>query len=200
VTLAGADDGRLLIGDPWPTASAAGFGYDPGVPGGTLPHFTSLADYDSYEMLVTYAAGPPGSDVDLALFLNTGLTGPSGFPSSDPTNNTSWSGAWVNVGLGQTVVLGLDFDLAEAWQISDNKVPHSGGGLAWPDGGLYAINDRDRHEISNIGIQMADFDGDLLGTPIVLHLNALPEPASFGLLGAALLLARARRRSRTRPR
>ena len=62
------------------------------------------------------------------------------------------------------------------------------------------INDRDRHEISNIGIQIADFDGDLLGAPIALHLNAVPEPATLCLLGAALLLGQARRRSRARPR
>jgi len=194
VTLAAPHDGRMLIGDPWPTALAAGLGYDPGVPGGTYPHFTSLAAYDGYCMLVTYAAGPPGSDVDLALFLNTGLTGPSGFPRNDPTNNTAWQGEWANVALGETVLLTLDFARAEAWQIADNKEPHTGGGLGWPDGGLYAIGDRDRHEISNIGIQIADFDGDALGAQLLLHLNAAPEPTTLAIVGMGVLALRRRRR------
>ena len=49
MTLAGADDGKIGIGDPWPTDSAAGFGWDP-----VLSHWTSLAGNDSYQMTIQY--------------------------------------------------------------------------------------------------------------------------------------------------
>jgi len=196
MTLRGPDDGKLGIGDQWETNPAAGLGWDP-----VLSHYTSLASYTSYEMLVSYVAGLPGSTVDVALILNTGLCGPSGFPSSDPTNDTFWSGNWVALSLGQTATLALDFDWAEAWNISDNKWPHTGGGLGWLNGQHYAIDGfggRDRYEISNIGLQIADFNGDALGGQVVLRLNApIPEPASVVLLaaGVAALLRRRRRRA-----
>jgi len=196
MTLLGPDNGKLGIGDPWQTNPAAGLGWDP-----VLHHSTSLASYSSYEMPVTYVAGPPGSTVNVALILNTGLCGGSGYPSSDPTNDTFWSGDWVTLSLGQAATLALDFDWAEAWNISDNKWPHTGGGLGLPNGQHYAIDGfggRDRYEISNIGLQIADFDGDALGGQVVLYLNApIPEPASVVLLaaGVAALLRRRRRRA-----
>lgn len=175
ITLDPCDPGKMGIGDPWPTNPAAGLLWDDG-----LGHYTSLHPYDSYHMTVSYLAGPAGSEIHMALFLNTGLTGPSGDPSNDPNNDTFWGGTWVEVQLGETKTLILDFDAAEAWNISDNPPPHTGGGQGWPDGGTYAINDRDRHEISNIGIQVADFDGDVGGAQIQLGLN-LPKPTTLTL-------------------
>lgn len=191
VTLAGPDSGKMGIGDPWPTDAAAGLGWDP-----VLGHWTSLAAFDSYQMTVQYLSGPAG-DIDIALLLNTGLTGPSGYPSNDATNDTFWGGPWISLALGETKTLTLDFGGAEAWNISDNKTPHTGGGLGWADGGTYAINDRDRNEISNIGLQVADFDGDVLGQgQMTLHLN-VPEPATLSILAAGLaVLGRPRRRRR----
>lgn len=188
VTLAGADDGKIGIGDPWPADPAAGFGWDP-----VLSHFTSLNGYDRYQMTVTYADGPAGSDIDVGLFLNTGLTGPSGFPSSDLTNDTFWAGPWETLSLGESTSLSLIFAAAEAYNITDNKVPHTGGGLGLADGFLYAINTRDRFEISNIGLQIADFDGDVLGSQITLLLN-IPEPTTLTLLALGGLGLRRRRR------
>lgn len=98
----------------------------------------------------------------IQVILNTGFTGPSGVPSSDVTNNTFWTSdpPWIYVGPGDSVVLNLSFDNAVAYQISDNKVPHTGGGESWPDGGVYAINGFDRAEVSAIGFEIADFSGD----------------------------------------
>jgi hypothetical protein len=176
VTLTGADNGKLGLGDPWPTNSVAGLGPDP-----VLHHYTSLAAYDSYRMTVRYLDGPPESEVNLSLILNTGLTGPSGYPSNDPTNDTFWAGPWVTLAVGQTVTLALDFSAAEAWNIADNKAPHTGGGMGWNNGGVYSINDRDRNEVSSIGLQVADFDTDAMGQQLTLHLN-VPEPVTLSLL------------------
>ncbi len=179
IKLAAPDNGKIGIGDPWPTDAAAGFAQDP-----LHGHMTSLAAYDTYQMTIRYVSGPAGSDIDVSLIMNTGLTGASGSPANDWTNDTFWGGAWMSLALGETKTLTLDFGGAEAWNISDNKAPHTGGGLGWANGGIYAINDRDRNEITNIGLQVADFDGDALGNQVTLHLNAVPEPVT--LAGLAL--------------
>jgi hypothetical protein len=195
MTLSGASNGKMALGDPWPTSSNAGLGWDP-----VLNHYTSLSSYGSYQMVIRYETGPVGSDLNISLIMNTGLTGVSGYPSSDATNDTFWAGSWVTIGVGETKTLTLDFSSAEAWNISDNKDPHTGGGLGLTNGGWYAINDRDLNEITNIGLQIADFDGDALGRSVTLHLNeqAVPAPAGFALLslgsGLVVLIRRLRRR------
>ena len=170
IMLEGADYGKLGVGDRWPTDSAAGLGWDP-----VLAHWTSLAGYASVRMAVSYLHGPPGSDIDVGLIMNTGLTGPSGYPSSDGTNDTFWAGAWITIPAGESRVLTLPFSAAEAWNITDNKPPHTGGGMAWPNGQPYAVNERDRHEVSNIGFQLADFDGDALSATITIVLFVAPS-------------------------
>ena len=161
------------LGDNWPVGAEAGLDWDP-----VLHHWTSLAGYASITMTVTYTSGPPGSEVDLHLFMNTGLTGPSGFPSNDLRNNTFWGGPWVSIPVGQTRLLVLDFAGAEAYNITDNPLPHTGGGQNLPDGQIYQVNLRDRNEISHIGLEVADFDGDTGGQQVVLHLNP-PQPVTF---------------------
>lgn len=196
VSMGTSDFGKIGIGDPWATSSNAGLGWD-----SVQKHYTSLANFDGYQMTIQYVSGRVGSEVNVSLIMNTGLTGPSGFPnwnqeksdlSGDKTNDTFWAGAWTTLGLGETKTLTLDFGSAEAWNISDNKAPHTGGGEAWTNGGWYAINDRDRNEITNIGLQIADFDGDVLGHSVTLHLNAQPVPAPAGLallsLGSGLVV------------
>ena len=191
VTLSGPDDGKMGIGDPWPTSIEAGLGWD-----SLLRHWTSLDSYDSYQMSISYTSGPVG-DIDVSLLMNTGLTGPSGFPSNDVTNNTFWAGPWTTISLGEAVLIELDFDYAWAWDISDNKEPHTGGGLMWPDGEWYPINSRDLNEVSNIGFQIADFDADVLGGgQITLELNAVPEPATLLLLATGCCALAWRRRGR----
>ena len=57
-----------------------------------------------------------------------------------------------------------------------------------------AINARDRQEIDNIGLVLADFDRSLDGRPVVVEIGPIPEPA--GLLALGLLVVAARRRQR----
>jgi hypothetical protein len=122
------------------------------------------------------------------IILNTGFTGPSGTPSSDVTNNTFWTSypPWVCLGPGDSVVFNLSFDDAVAYQISDNKIPHTGGGENWPDGGVYAINDFDRAEVSAIGFEIADFGGEnpdavIRITPDLTELAGTEEGRSPGM-------------------
>lgn len=174
-------DPKTGFGDSWPVSNAVGFALDP-----ILNHYSSLAAYDSIEMTVKYLSGPTNTDLNLHLFMNTGLTGPSGNPSNNWKNDTFWAGSWVTVSPGQTVTLRLNFNAADAWNINDNPAPHTGGGLGWGNGAIYSINDRDRNEVSNIGLEIADFDSDTLGQTVVLHLNApanVPEPGTALLLG-----------------
>ena len=193
MTLSGGDNGKIGIGDQWEISSNAGLDRDEGVEDGCWAHDnSSLAAYDRYEMWVSYVSGPEGSDINIGLILNTGLTGVSGYPSSDWTNDTFWGGAWTTLALGETKLLVLNFGAAEAWGISDNKEPHTGWDWDWDapeyyEGGIYAINDRDRHEITNIGLQIEDRDGDALDGQIELHLNAIPEPLSMAFMGSAFV-------------
>ena len=180
---------KTAVGDNYPVGDQAALLWDP-----VLHHFTSLAAYDSIAVVIRYVSGPAGSDVDVHLFLNTGLTGPSGNPSDEPANDTFWGGTWVTLAVGETRTVVLDFSAAEAYNAADNPEPHSGAGQAWVDGDVHAINDRDRHEVSHLGIEVSDFDGDTGGQAVALLLN-VPEPATAALLSAGLasLLLRRRR-------
>jgi hypothetical protein len=118
-----------------------------------------------------------GAAVWVQICVNTGFTGPSGTPSNDVTNNTFWacSPGWRELGPGEELLVILDFDGAIAYGISDNKIPHTGGGLAWPEGGMYAINAFDRAEVSAIGFEVADFSGT--NPEAVLRLTPVPADA-----------------------
>ena len=158
--------------DDWSIHSDAGLAYD-----SVLNHAnSSIAAWDMIQMKVTVLSGPTSSDLDIHLFMNTGLTGPSGDPSNDLTNDTFWGGNWINVGVGESATLTLDFSSAEAWNITDNKIPHTGGGLNWPAGAQYAINNRDLHEVSSLGFEFADFDGNIGAGQVEILLEPIPKP------------------------
>lgn len=180
ILLGSTGDGKTGYGDYWPPAYTANFGWDP-----VLRHYTSLAGYDSIRMNVRYASGPAGSDVSMQLFMNTGLTGPSGFPSNDRRNNTFWGGAWTNIAVGEMTTIVLDFDNAQPQpsELLDNPEPHTQAPIGYQSGDYVTINLRDRYEVSHFGFQIADFDFDLArGEQVVLELNVVPEPASLALL------------------
>jgi len=187
ITLGGTGDGKTGFGDDWPLG--INLDWDP-----ILLHWTSLAAYDSITMNVRYVSGPVGTDVDMHLFMNTGLTGPSGNPSNDPANDTFWGGAWSSIALGEIVTVRLDFDLAEAWRAADNPQPHTQPPPGYQDGDLLPINMRDRNEVSHFGFEVADFDNVLAGRQIVLELNVVPEPAGVVLLLVGLTTLARRRR------
>jgi hypothetical protein len=187
LTLAEYGDGKTDFGDSWPLSSKTRLNYDPG-----LGHWTSLAAYDSIQMNVRYASGPTDTSVDMLLFMNTGLCGPSGNPPNNWDNDTFWEGEWASIALGQMAVVKLDFNWARALNVSDNPVPHTQAPPGLGDGDFMAIDMRDRCEVSHLGFAVADFDEviPLAGQPIVLELNIVPEPAACVLLclGLAALL------------
>ena len=118
-------------------------------------------------------------------------------PSPDPKNNTAWCGESVTLSPGDTKTLSLDFFKAQAWGITDNPYPHTGGGKSWADGKLYSINARDLREVTNIGFEIYDASGGAgAGKKIVLEI--LPEPATLMLLAfGAVAVIRTRRRGAT---
>ena len=191
------DGGKTVIGDDWAVASTAGLawdgGYYPNDPGDphALPHDNvSIAAWDGIEMMVRYVSGP--ADIEMKLFMNTGMTGPSGYPSDDGRNNTAWTGQSQALSVGGIATLELDFDNAQTWGAADNPYPHSGSGAGWADGTWRAINQRDRREVTNMGFEVY---GAGYEQQIVLDVS-IPEPATAGLLIAGGIAALLRRKKR----
>ena len=139
-----------------------------------------FSNFDGYRTRFTNRAM---GDVNISLYLNTGFTGPSGNPSNDSTNDTFWQSPWVTIAPGASQLILLDFGAAVPYNISDNKLPHTQG----TNGVVTAINAYDRTEVSNIGFQVADFNGDLAGQSIVIDIN-VPEPSAISLVGNGLLI------------
>lgn len=118
----------------------------------------------------------------VSLILNTGFTGVSGIPSSDPSNDTFWQGPWIGINAGQRATLALRFDNATPYGITDNKPPHTKGGESWPDGVATSINGWDQTEVSAIGFQVADFSG--LNPIVELDVQAAVGPRVNNSAGA----------------
>lgn len=140
-------------------------------------------DFSNFDGYLTRFTNRAAGDVNLSLYLNTGFTGPSGDPPNDPTNDTFWQSSWHTIAPGASQLILLDFDAAVPFNINDNKPPHSQG----TDGTATAINATDRTEVSNIGFQIADFNGDLAGQNVIIAIN-VPEPTTIALLAACLLV------------
>jgi len=188
--LGSTGDGKTAYGDDYRVAATANFDWDFG-----LGHFSSLAAYDSILLTVRYVSGPAGSNIDMHLFMNTGFTGESGFPSWDSRNNTFWGGAWSTIALGEMGMIQLDFDSAQPKpsELLDNPEPHTQAPDGFQSGDYVEINMRDRNEVSHFGFEVADFNLDLArGEQIIIELNVVPEPAGIAilLLGLTALVRR----------
>ena len=110
------------------------------------------ADFSNFTGYSAKVENLDDAAVWVILYINTG------FSSGDWHKDTFWQmPSWQYVGPGETAVVTMDFDNVQAYNISDNPVPHTGGGLGWPDGGIYAINAYDRTQVVNIGVQVCDF-------------------------------------------
>lgn len=181
---------QTAIGDNWPIEPAAGLewdgGYYPGDP--SNPHASahdnvSIAAWDGIQMPVKYLSGP--GDIQLRLFMNTGLTGSSGYPANDADNDTRWQGPMTTFSVGDLSTLTLDFSNAEVWGANDNKAPHSGAGENWGDGTWRAINERDLREVTNLGFEVFG----PAAARIELDANAVPEPGTISMWAVMFLLA-----------
>jgi hypothetical protein len=111
--------------------------------------------------------------VVVALFMNSGFTGPSGAPTNTLANDTFWKGEELFLAPGDSGTAWLSFAGAEAWSISDNPFPHTAGGRAVPNGTKdVAINVFDRLQVSAIGWEVragggSAGDASLLVYPVV---------------------------------
>ncbi|MBN2172301.1 MAG: hypothetical protein JW819_13360, partial [Candidatus Krumholzibacteriota bacterium] len=169
----GLSSGKMLIKDDFDVENVYG------QTGGS--HNADFTNFTGYALM---AENLDDQTITMHLFINTGFT--SG--GSQQQNDTFWAGPWVDIPAGRCVLLTLDFDGAEAWNISDNPAPHTGGDLSWPNGGIYAINTYDRGEVTAIGFEVADFsdtnpNGTLRLTPRADALLA-PLPPVSGPIGA----------------
>ncbi len=197
MTMASSPDLATIIGDDWAVETTAGLAWDGGyLPGSpSSPHASahsniSIAAWDKIQMWVKYVAG--AGDIQMRLFMHTGLCGASAYPSNDWSNDTGWEGPLETLSVGETALLELDFDNACVQSASDNKYPHSGTGENWEDGTWHAINERDRREVSNMGFVVYG----PASAQVVIDVNVIPEPSAFVLLVTALaaLLYRASRK------
>jgi parallel beta-helix repeat protein len=164
-TFTGLDGGGTGVKDDYPVATV--YGQTGGPDAGDFSNFTG------YMIL---AENLDDKDISIQNIMNTGFTGASGNPSSDGTNDTFWYCQIRTLAPGETFVLFLNSDAAVAWNITDNKVPHTGGGLNWANGGIYAINSTDRTEVSAIGFEVKDLagtnpDATIRLTPVTLSLS-----------------------------
>ena len=150
--------------------------------GQRLPSHGS-GDFTGFDGYALWVENVGQTSVTVSLFVNTGFTGPSGVPSSDWTNDTFWQSSWQGLAPGESLVMRLDFDHARAFNIADNKDPHTQGA----DGQWLAINAYDRSEVSAIGFEvLGQGDGAIRVGP-----STIPEPATLLLFGAgALILVR----------
>jgi hypothetical protein len=195
LTLGSAGDGgKTVIGDEWQVAGTAGLawdgGYYPNDPAGphAQPHDNvSIAQWTRYALRVTLHGR--FTEMSMRLFMNTGMTGPSAYPSNNWRNNAAWLSPVTRIKGGETKVLVLDFDAAEVYSAADNPWPHSGHGESWSDGTIHAINERDRREITNIGFEAYGTGG----SEVTLDINtpgSLPElDIDVGTNGAPVALS-----------
>ena len=183
------DSGKTVIGDEWPVSAAAELDWD----GGYLPNSpdedhaaphdnVSIYGWDGIRLPLAYEAG--AGPITVKLFMNTGLTGVSGYPSRDITNNTGWTGVSQVLDIGDETTLNLDFSNAQASNANDNKYPHSGAGENWRDGTWHTINERDLREVTNMGFEVYG----PAGVQTTLRVLNIPEPRLL-FIGALALLS-----------
>ena len=183
--------GKIALADQYPSPSwLTGFGSD------GAGHMTSLSGYHSYQMGLSYVGDISATDTPLTfqLFMNTGLCGVSGTPTSNPANDTFWQGPAIDLDLGDMANLELDFRNAQAYNIADNPSPHTQGN----EGQILGINSWDIKEVTNIGIQVLNYSDS--AARVYINMNApVPAPGTLALLGLGSGLAfLARRRRKTR--
>ena len=137
-----------------------------------------FSPFDAFRLWVTNESAPP---VLASLFINTGFTGPSGFPSNNPANDTFWQSPWTELAPGVPTLLQLSFNNAIPYHVEDNPPPHTQGGT---DGVAMPINALDITEVDAIGLQLYSPGGARV--ELAVEPYVIPEPATLLLLGVSL--------------
>ena len=163
--LSGLTDSGTGIGDNWWASPPPG----PDALSGLAEHLShqgSYTDATGYSKITLQFTNLGTDDVDICIYMNTGFT--QGGWSADATGvddsvlDTFWQSSWTSVPAGKRMVVKLDFSSATAYNIADDPV-HTG----FADGasGLEIFR---LDEVSNLGFQVADFNGGPTTTWLVV--------------------------------
>jgi hypothetical protein len=150
---------------------------------------SDFSNFNSYNVTFSNLSG--SGYVHVNIFFNTGLTqGSDNGHTHSSICDTYWENSWIYLEAGTSVEVLVEFGGATAYNISDNPVPHSEGGLGSPDGGMYKVNLYDRGQVTNIGFQVADFSGG--GSPnasLLIEATENPQVPVGGPIGISALAA-----------
>ncbi len=138
-------------------------------------------DFSPFDAVWLWVTNENGPSVLGSLFINTGFTGPSGFPSNNPANDTFWQSPWIELAPGVPTLLQLSFNNAIPYHVEDNPPPHTQGGT---DGVPMPINALDRTEVDAIGFQLYSPGGATV--ELAVEPYVIPEPGTLLLLGISL--------------
>jgi len=139
-------------------------------------------DFSNFDGYSLWVKNLDDASVWMSLFINTGYTGDSGNPANTWQNDTFWQSSWSEIPAGQSVPLHLDFGNAIPWNIADNPSPHTQGA----NGVAKAINNYDRTQVSAIGFETVQLNGNTDARILVSPTPIPDQTSTLVLLGSAL--------------
>jgi hypothetical protein len=132
--------GKVAMGDDSPVAQGAGGAVYYG-------HYSDFRGYWGISAIFKNLGPDP---IQAHLFMNTGFTSSGAWGNRDGTYDTFWASNWININVGQSVILTLDFSsCGQVYNALDDPVPewqHADGSSGWPI--------RRLEEVSSLGFEV----------------------------------------------